>query len=101
MFLMREDFLIKITITFFSPEKKTKIENRDSMFCYEFDADSKTVLVFVLALMVFDFYSFNFFKIPLKNMKIVFFSKNKSKIKIFSRIKCDLFSILHMQCKFL
>ena len=30
------------------------------MFCLEFDADSKTVLVFVLALMVFDFYSFNF-----------------------------------------
>ena len=36
-FLMREDFWIKITITFFSPEKKLKknkkIENRDSKFC--------------------------------------------------------------------
>ena len=36
----------------------TKIENRDSKFCAEFDADSKTVLVFFLALIVFDFYSF-------------------------------------------
>ena len=28
------------------------------MFCAEFDADSKTVLVFFLVLIVFDFYSF-------------------------------------------
>ena len=27
-------------------KNKTKIKNRDSMFCAEFDADSKTVLVF-------------------------------------------------------
>ena len=39
-------------------KKKTKIENRHSKFCAEFDADSKTVLVFFLALIVFDFYSF-------------------------------------------
>ena len=36
----------------------TKIENRDSKFCAEFNADSKTALVFLLALIVFDFYSF-------------------------------------------
>ena len=36
-----------------------KIENRDSKFCAEFDADSKTLLVFIfLSLIVFDFYSF-------------------------------------------
>ena len=35
-----------------------KIKNRDSKFCVEFDADSKTVLVFFLALIIFDFYSF-------------------------------------------
>ena len=28
------------------PKNKTKIENRDSKFCAEFDADSKTHLVF-------------------------------------------------------
>ena len=39
-------------------------------------------------------------KYPSKNRKIVIFSKTKSKIKNFSRIKCDLFSILHMLCKF-
>ena len=33
-------------------------------------------------------------------MKIVIFSKTKSKIKNFSGIKCDLFSILYMMCKF-
>ena len=34
IFLMKEDFCIKITITFFSPEKPNKkIENRDSKFC--------------------------------------------------------------------
>ena len=36
----------------------TKIKYRDSKFCAEFDANSKTVLVFFLALIVFDFYSF-------------------------------------------
>ena len=39
-------------------KNKTKIENRDSKFCAEFDAYSKTVLVFFLALIVFDFNSF-------------------------------------------
>ena len=39
-------------------KNKTKIENRDSTFCADFDADSKTVLVFFLTLIVFDFYSF-------------------------------------------
>ena len=104
IFLMMEDFQIKLQLLFFSPEKnlKKKIENRDSKFCLEFDADSKTVLVFLLALMVFDFYLFVWKlpkKYPSKNMKIVIFSKTKSKIKKFSRIKCDLFSILHMLCK--
>ena len=36
----------------------TKIENRDSNFCAEFNANSKTVLIFFLTLIVFDFYSF-------------------------------------------
>ena len=35
-----------------------KTENRDSKFCAEFDANSKTVLVLFLALIVFEFYSF-------------------------------------------
>ena len=35
-----------------------KIENQASYLCAEFDADSKTVFVFILALIVFDFYSF-------------------------------------------
>ena len=40
-------------------KNKTKIKNRDSKFCAEFEADSKTVLVFFfLALIVFEFYSF-------------------------------------------
>ena len=39
-------------------KNKTKIKNRDSKFCAELDADSKTVLVFLLELIVFDFYSF-------------------------------------------
>ena len=34
-----------------------KIENQASYLCAEFDADSKTVFVFILALIVFDFYS--------------------------------------------
>ena len=42
-------------------KNKTKIKNRDSKFCAEFDADFKTVLFF-LALIVFDFYSFEFSK---------------------------------------
>ena len=55
--------LIKSNCNFYSKifphqKNKTKIENRDSKFCAEFDADSKTVLVFFLALIVFDFYSF-------------------------------------------
>ena len=39
-------------------ENKTKIENQDTKFCSEFDADSKNVLVFLLALIVFDLFSF-------------------------------------------
>ena len=35
-----------------------KIANQDTKFCAEFDADSKTVLVFLLALIVFDLFSF-------------------------------------------
>ena len=35
-----------------------KIENRDTELCAEFDADSKTVLAFFLALIVFDLFSF-------------------------------------------
>ena len=38
-------------------KNKTKIDYRDSKFCAEFDADSKTPCFF-LALIVFDFYSF-------------------------------------------
>ena len=37
------NFYLKI---FLHQKNKTKIENRDSKFCAEFDADSKTVLVF-------------------------------------------------------
>ena len=55
--------LIKSNCNFYSKifprqKNKTKIKNRDSKFCAEFDADSKTVHVFFLALIVFDFYSF-------------------------------------------
>ena len=39
-------------------KNKTKIENRDTKFYAKFDADSKTVLVFLLALIVFDLLSF-------------------------------------------
>ena len=45
-------------------KNKTKIENLDSKFCAEFDADFKTVLVFFLALIVFYFYSFESSKTP-------------------------------------
>ena len=34
------------------------IENRASQLCAEFNVDSKTNLVFILALIIFDFYSF-------------------------------------------
>ena len=37
---------------------ETKIENRFVKLCAEFNADLKTVFVFLLALIVFDFYSF-------------------------------------------
>ena len=36
----------------------TKNENQDTKFCAEIDADSKTVLVFLLALIFFDLFSF-------------------------------------------
>ena len=35
-----------------------KLKKRASKLCAEFNADSKTVLVFILVLIVFDFYSF-------------------------------------------
>ena len=35
-----------------------KMENQNTKFCVEFCADSKTVLVFLLALIVFDLFSF-------------------------------------------
>ena len=34
------------------------MKNRDTKFCLEFDANSKTVLVFLLPLIVFDLFSF-------------------------------------------
>ena len=47
-----------------------------SYSCAELNVDSKFVLVFVLALMVFDFYSFEISKIDNpKNTKILIFSK--------------------------
>ena len=49
------NFYLKI---FPHQKNKTKIKNLDSKFCAEFDTDSKTVLVFFLALIVFDFYFF-------------------------------------------
>ena len=49
------NFYLKI---FPHQKNKMKIENRDSKFCAEFYTDFKTVLVFVLAMMVFNFYSF-------------------------------------------
>ena len=39
-------------------KNKTKIANQDTKFGAEFDSDSKTVLVFLLALIVFDLFSF-------------------------------------------
>ena len=54
----------------------------------EFNADSKSVLVFVLALIVFDFYSIGISKINnQKNINILIFSKTIPKIKKFSRTK--------------
>ena len=56
-----------------------KIENVSSSLCLELNADSKTVLVFVLALIIFDFSSFeikknenhNFFKNYIENQEIL------------------------------
>ena len=59
-----------------------KIENQASYLCAEFDADSKTVFVFILALIVFDFYSFEDSKNP-------FYRKGKS-IYIYICIYCVL-----------
>ena len=39
-------------------KKKTKIANQDTMFGAELYADSKTVIVFLLALIIFDLFSF-------------------------------------------
>ena len=39
-------------------KNKTKIGNQDTKFCSEFDADSKTFLIFLLALIVFDLLPF-------------------------------------------
>ena len=39
-------------------KNKTKVENISLLLCAEFIADSKNVLVFLLALIVFDLFSF-------------------------------------------
>ena len=72
---------------------KTKIEHLASWLCAEFHANSKSVFVFVLALIVFDFYSFEISKINTqKNIKILFFFlKTIPKIQKFSRTKCNFF----------
>ena len=62
---------------------ETKIENRFVKLCAEFNADLKTVFVFLLALIVFDFYSFE----KKKNRKFLIFSKTIPKYKQFSRTK--------------
>ena len=49
------NFILKSSII---EKNKTKIANQDTKFGAEFDADSKTVLVFLLALIVFDLFSF-------------------------------------------
>ena len=61
---------------------KSKIGIRS--FVRNSNADTKTVLVFALTLIVFDFYLKKKIRMPLKNMKIVIFSKTKSKIEKFS-----------------
>ena len=55
-FFKNTDFFLTLTCN-----KKIlaqKIENQASQLCAEFDADSQTVFVLILALIVFDFYSF-------------------------------------------
>ena len=80
---------------------KTKIENMASYFCAEFHADSKSVFVFVLALIVFDFYSFEISKSKInnqKNIKILCFQKLFRKSKKFQEQNVIFFSILHILC---
>ena len=69
-------------------KNKTKIENRDSKFCAEFDADSKTVdpCFFFLALIVFDFYSF-------EGSKNAFYRRGKC-IYIYIYIYMHIWSII-------
>ena len=50
--------LIFLTLTYNKKYLAQKIENQASKLCAEFNADFKTVLVCILALIVFDFYSF-------------------------------------------
>ena len=56
-------FLIKIKITYFMSRKKPEKKNWKSGYkvLLGIRTDSKTVFVFLLALMVFDLFSFNFF----------------------------------------
>ena len=44
--LLKKVIVIFIQKSSLIKKNKTKIKNRDSKFCAEFDADSKTVLVF-------------------------------------------------------
>ena len=94
---------ITISLLYFSPEKTWR-KNLKSGFkvllgircrfqnchCFSSSIDGFWLLFFWKLLK----------KYPSKNMKIVIFLKTKSKIKNISQIKCDLFSILHMLCKF-
>ena len=74
-----------------------EIANQDTKFGAEFDADSKTVLVFLLALIVFDLFSFEGSKTHFTgetNMyilgvcRIFFGSLPKPNIRQFGRIFC-------------
>ena len=79
---------------------KAKIKNLASLLCAEFNADSKSVLFFfVLALIVFDFYSFEISKINnQKNIKILIFFKTYSENQKILGNKKYFFFILHMLC---
>ena len=73
-----------------------KTENVSSSLCLEFNADSKTVLVFVLALIIFDFSSFEL----KKNENHNFFFKNYIENQEILMKKSNFLSILHMLCQF-
>ena len=68
------NMLIFLTLTDNKKILAEKIENQASQLCAEFNADSKTVLVFILALIVFDFYSF-------EGSKNTFYRRAKYKYK--------------------